>query len=147
GGPIYVHAKIVIMDNRLMRVGSSNLNNRSLGFDTECDLTVEVRPGQPGEAETRARVAGLRTALLAEHLGTAPRAVQQAVDEAGSSMIGAIEALRGGGRSLVPFLPPEFGVAEDAILRENDLLDPERPAGRWRRSRLHRMRQRLDAKR
>ncbi|MDF0603814.1 phospholipase D-like domain-containing protein, partial [Psychromarinibacter sp. C21-152] len=31
GGPIYVHAKIVIMDNRLMRVGSSNLNNRSLG--------------------------------------------------------------------------------------------------------------------
>ena len=146
GCPIYVHAKIVIMDDRLMRVGSSNLNNRSLGFDTECDLSVEARPGMPAEAEVRARIAALRSTLLAEHLGVEPQAVEHAVDAADGSLIGTIELLRGGGRSLVPFMPPEFGAAEDAILRENALLDPERPAGRWRRGRLHRLRQRLVAK-
>ncbi len=131
GTPIYVHAKIVIMDDSLMRVGSSNLNNRSMGFDTECDLSVEVTPGMPNETGLRAKIAGLRTALLAEHLDVETQAVEQATDAANGSLIGAIEALLGRGRSLVPFQPPEFGVIADAILRENDLLDPERPARRW----------------
>ncbi len=34
GTPIYVHAKVLVMDDRLLRIGSSNLNNRSLGYDT-----------------------------------------------------------------------------------------------------------------
>jgi len=34
GKPIYVHAKILTIDDKLLRVGSSNLNNRSLSFDT-----------------------------------------------------------------------------------------------------------------
>ncbi|PWK61468.1 phospholipase D-like domain-containing protein [Roseicyclus mahoneyensis] len=128
---IYVHAKIVIMDDALMRVGSSNLNNRSMRFDTECDLSVEAAPGQPGEVALRTTIAGLRTALLAEHLDVAPEMVARAVSAANGSLIGAIEALRGAGRSLVPFEPPEFGALTDAVLRENDLLDPERPAHRW----------------
>jgi phosphatidylserine/phosphatidylglycerophosphate/cardiolipin synthase-like enzyme len=44
GTPIYVHAKVLVMDDRLLRIGSSNLNNRSMGFDSECDLSIEVRP-------------------------------------------------------------------------------------------------------
>ena len=39
---IYVHAKVFVADDRLLRVGSSNLNNRSMGFDTECDLGIEA---------------------------------------------------------------------------------------------------------
>ena len=46
GAPIYVHAKITIVDDRLLRVGSSNFNNRSMGFDTECDLVIEAVPGR-----------------------------------------------------------------------------------------------------
>src|SRR5690606_9645133 len=42
GEPIYVHAKILVIDDALLRVGSSNLNNRSMGFDTECDLIIEA---------------------------------------------------------------------------------------------------------
>jgi phospholipase D1/2 len=130
GTPIYVHAKIVVMDDRLLRIGSSNLNNRSLGLDTECDLSIETdhRP----DAELRRRIAALRDNLLAEHLGVEARAVTTAIAAAEGSLIGAIEALRGSGRSLVPFRPPELNAAEDALLRENDLLDPERPAHRWR---------------
>lgn len=131
GTAIYVHAKIVIMDDTLLRVGSSNLNNRSLGFDTECDLSVEAVPGMAGEDAIRIKIAGFRSSLLAEHLSVAPQTVAQAVHAENGSLIGAIEALRGTGRSLVPFEPPDFGVIGDGILRENDLLDPESPARRW----------------
>ena len=41
GTPIYVHAKVLIVDDRLLRIGSSNLNNRSMGLDTECDIAAE----------------------------------------------------------------------------------------------------------
>ncbi|NIQ95097.1 MAG: hypothetical protein GWO11_05185, partial [Desulfuromonadales bacterium] len=37
---INVHSKLLIVDNSLVRIGSSNLNNRSMGFDTECDLAI-----------------------------------------------------------------------------------------------------------
>jgi phospholipase D1/2 len=133
GTPIYVHAKVLVMDDTLLRVGSSNLNNRSLGFDTECDLVVEARPDAADDHELRFRIAGLRTALLAEHLGTDPSVVEGEMQANGGSLIAAIEHLRGSGRTLVPFEAPEFSALEDAVLRENDLLDPERPARRrWR---------------
>lgn len=131
GTPIYVHAKIVIMDDTLMRVVSSNLNTRSLGFDTECDLSVETVPGGTGEDAIRMKITGFGISLLAEHLDVETQRVAQTIHAANGSLIGAIEALRGSGRSLVPFEPPEFGVIGDDILRENDLLDPERPARRW----------------
>jgi phospholipase D1/2 len=129
GTPIYVHAKVVVMDDRLLRVGSSNLNNRSLGLDTECDLSVEARSG---DADLRRRIAGLRDDLLAEHLGVEARTVAAAIRAADGSLIGAIESLRGAGRSLVPFRPPDLNAIEDKVLGESDLLDPERPAHRWR---------------
>ena len=37
-----VHSKVCFIDDRLLRVGSANLNNRSMGLDTECDLAVEA---------------------------------------------------------------------------------------------------------
>ncbi|MGI3212950.1 phospholipase D-like domain-containing protein [Roseovarius tibetensis] len=137
GTPIYVHAKIVVMDDTLLRIGSSNLNNRSLGFDTECDLSVEVTLGMTNEEECRSKIGGFRTALIAEHLGVAPRTVMDTIDAENGSLIAAIEALRGKGRSLVPFVAPEFGTVTDSVLGENDLLDPERPAHRWRSFQPH----------
>lgn len=43
GGPIIVHSKVAIMDDWMLRVGSANLNNRSIGLDTECDLAIEAK--------------------------------------------------------------------------------------------------------
>ena len=43
-----VHAKTMIVDDRLLRIGSSNLNNRSMGTDTECDLAIEAAGRAPG---------------------------------------------------------------------------------------------------
>src|SRR5690606_19852136 len=65
GEPIYVHAKVTVVDDRLLRVGSSNLNNRSMGFDTECDLIVEAVAGRPGAAAVREAIRRVRDDLLA----------------------------------------------------------------------------------
>jgi phospholipase D1/2 len=64
GQGVMVHSKVMIVDDRLLRVGSANLNNRSMGTDSECDLAIEAT-----SAEERASVARLRRRLLAEHLG------------------------------------------------------------------------------
>ena len=129
GEPIYVHAKVVVMDDRLLRVGSSNLNNRSLGFDTECDLSVEALPNQ--SEPLRRRIVELRNDLLAEHLGVDVATVEKAIARQENSLIAAIEELRGQGRTLVRFEPPELHAIEEDVLAESDLLDPERPSSAW----------------
>src|SRR3546814_14655444 len=37
---IYVHAKTAVVDDRMIRVGSVNTNNRSMGLDSESDVTI-----------------------------------------------------------------------------------------------------------
>jgi phosphatidylserine/phosphatidylglycerophosphate/cardiolipin synthase-like enzyme len=124
GEAIYVHAKILVIDDRLLRVGSSNLNNRSMGFDTECDLALEVAPGAPNEAQLRGTIRSIRRDLLCEHLAATAEAFASALDSCGGSLRGAVESLRRPGRSLVPFEPEDIADDESA-LAENELLDPE----------------------
>jgi phosphatidylserine/phosphatidylglycerophosphate/cardiolipin synthase-like enzyme len=83
---VALHAKLVIVDDEFLRVGSSNLNNRSLGFDTECDLAVEA-----ADAATRTAIAAVRTELLAEHLHCSAAEVRRALEAEG--LIGAVERL------------------------------------------------------
>lgn len=134
--PIYVHAKITIIDDRLLRVGSSNFNNRSMGFDTECDLIVEAAAGMPRAQTIRDTIVALRNDLLAEHLGAEVEQVGELARESGS-LIAAVDALRGSGRTLVPYEPGEPAAVED-LLAENDLLDPEHPPS-WTRRALRRL--------
>jgi phosphatidylserine/phosphatidylglycerophosphate/cardiolipin synthase-like enzyme/uncharacterized membrane protein YdjX (TVP38/TMEM64 family) len=121
-----VHSKVFAMDDRLFSVGSANMSNRSMGFDTECNLTLEVQGDAAKQAELRAAIALMRNRLLAEHLGVSPAAVQQALQtEAG--LHGAIARLRQPGqrelRPLDPRLIPEL----DALTQDNAVFDPERP--------------------
>ncbi|RZA26228.1 MAG: hypothetical protein EOP10_04320 [Proteobacteria bacterium] len=37
-----VHSKIIIIDDKYFSIGSANLNNRSMGYDTECQLTIDA---------------------------------------------------------------------------------------------------------
>ena len=116
-----VHAKVMIVDDVFVRVASSNLSNRSMGLDTECDLAIE--------AADDARVAGLATRLLqrlvAEHLGVTPARLGHAHARHGS-LVAAIESLRGGARTHEPLLEEEPGWLERAM-PANAVLDLERP--------------------
>ena len=125
GEPIYVHAKILVVDDWLLRIGSSNLNNRSMGFDTECDLIIEAGKDETAEA-MRQRIGAIRNDLLAEHLGVGIEAVETALLTHDGSLSKAIDSLVGRGRSLVPYEPEEIAIYEEPFA-ENELLDPERP--------------------
>lgn len=133
GKPIYVHAKILTMDDKLLRVGSSNLNNRSLSFDTECDLAVEAIGPSPDQIKLRDTIVAVRDNFICEHLGVESQRFSAALDVSSGSVLKAIDALRGPGRTLMPF---DRATIEDdeSLLAENDLLDPESmPAGfNWR---------------
>lgn len=116
---VAMHAKLIIVDDQFLRVGSSNLNNRSLGFDTECDLAIEA-----ADAGTSSAISGVRAALLAEHLGCSAEAVQRALGERG--LIGAIEHLNARGGSLQPYrIDPTEGPCEPVT--GTALVDPAEP--------------------
>ena len=123
GLDIYVHAKIMIVDDEILRVGSANLNNRSMGLDSECDLMIDGR----GRDDVCQEVARIRTGLLAEHLGKERDEVAACFNKT-KSLIGCIEGLRGQGRTLVPFEPEEPNETESAVAK-SELLDPEAPDG------------------
>ncbi|WP_242140319.1 phospholipase D-like domain-containing protein [Sphingomonas sp. TREG-RG-20F-R18-01] len=142
GAPIYVHAKIMIVDDRTLRVGSSNMNNRSMRLDTECDVTIST--ASAGNGDYGPVITGIRDGLIAEHLGLEVAAVTAHLSETGS-LIGTIEALRGTGKTLVPYETPDLNEVE-AWLADNEVLDSEGPGatlegiakgGLFRRLRRH----------
>lgn len=120
GTCVDVHSKIMVVDDEWLRVGSANLCNRSMGMDTECDLTVEAR----GRPETTRAVREFRNGLLGEHLGLDPARVQQEIERSGT-LSGAIEALRNDGRSLRPLA--ELPDWPDTVIGLAEITDPERP--------------------
>ncbi len=117
---IDLHSKLMIVDDWLLRVGSANLNNRSMGVDTECDLAIVAQ--DPAQA---AAIAGIRDRLLGEHLGVEPPMVARAVEDHGS-LIAAIEALQGNSRTLRP-LEPVLDPQLDALVPDAATIDPEQP--------------------
>jgi phospholipase D1/2 len=126
GDDIYVHAKVLVIDSMLLRVGSSNINNRSLGLDTECDLAVEARPDDPRAPELRRAILAVRDSLVSEHLGVS-RETFCAVLRGEGSLVRALDRLAGSpGKTLVPFTPPVLSDTERELARSH-LLDPTSP--------------------
>ena len=119
GTCIDLHSKVMIVDDEWLRVGSSNLSNRSMGMDSECDLTFEAR----GSAAIRRAVRAFRDQLLAEHAGIEPQAMAAAIERHGS-MAKAIEALPRGKRRIETLQTPRLS---DTALSLAALGDLERP--------------------
>jgi phosphatidylserine/phosphatidylglycerophosphate/cardiolipin synthase-like enzyme len=124
GTPIYVHAKVLVVDDRLLRIGSSNLNNRSMGFDSECDLAVEADPTTSDGLDTSRTIVSIRNRLICEHLGVPVDEFERATQRCGSFLT-AVEELRGHGRTLQQFTT-ETVANEASLFAENDLMDPDR---------------------
>ena len=98
GATIIVHSKVSVFDDRVMRVGSANLNNRSFGFDTEIELAVE------GESENaRRNIATFRDRSVGHFLGVTGDTVAKTRLEHGG-LIAAIDVLNRDGR-LAPIKP------------------------------------------
>jgi phosphatidylserine/phosphatidylglycerophosphate/cardiolipin synthase-like enzyme len=116
---LHIHAKLVVVDDRFLRVGSSNLNDRSTGLDTECDLAIEAADEATGQT-----IRAIRDGLIAEHLGTSAAAVAEALTRADGQLIRAIDALNHNGRGLRDF--PETPGPSRPVLGTK-LFDPKHP--------------------
>jgi phosphatidylserine/phosphatidylglycerophosphate/cardiolipin synthase-like enzyme/uncharacterized membrane protein YdjX (TVP38/TMEM64 family) len=121
--PINLHAKVMIVDDRFVRVGSSNINNRSMGLDTECDLSIEA---ERNDEITMQGIVKFRNRLLAEHLDCAESTIEQTVNQQ-SSVLGAIEKLRNDSRRSLRLLEPHLPEPDEGLLRDILVTDPERP--------------------
>ena len=118
---VTVHSKVIIVDDTLLRIGSANPSNRSMGVDTECDLAIEAA-GDPRVATT---IAEVRNALLGEHLGVSPERVAATQREA-ETLAGTIAALGGDHGRLRPLaaeLPPWL----ERMVPDVSVADPARP--------------------
>ncbi len=121
GKQIYVHAKLMIVDDVILRVGSANLNNRSMGLDSECDLFIDA--ARPGNGHIGPAISNLRHRLLAEHCGMLPGQVAEALARGGMADLAA--SLPQSGRRLAP-LPLRRLTQTQKELADTALLDPER---------------------
>lgn len=122
---IYVHAKLTIIDDQIIRIGSANWNNRSMGLDSECDVFIDcARAGNEGCSDT---IRHIRHALLAEHLDLQPDEVGAMLDEAGS--MAAMVAGLGPDRvhTLRAYQPQDLSEIE-IDLASRQMFDPEEPA-------------------
>ena len=124
-GCLNVHSKVFAVDDDLFSVGSANLSNRSMAFDTECNLVIEAHGTDLEKTRIRNAIANLRNRLLAEHLAISAGIVGAEIGSK-NSLHGAIEMLQQPGRSLHlldPVIVPEL----DALIPEQALFDPEQP--------------------
>ncbi|TPP62666.1 Phospholipase D, partial [Fasciola gigantica] len=70
---IYVHSKVMVVDDRLMIVGSANLNDRSTRGKRDSELAVVIENNPYQEDQTICPfVRRFRRSLMAEHLGVLP---------------------------------------------------------------------------
>ena len=130
---VIVHSKVSIIDDRLVRAGSANLNSRSGGFDTECDLAIEAEEGD----ETVPRVIrAFRHRLISHYIGATSEAFAEAVQRLGS-MGAAVEALDDpDARRLKPFVPRGKSLLSRFVARWG-IGDPAGPHDAWRPWRRH----------
>jgi phosphatidylserine/phosphatidylglycerophosphate/cardiolipin synthase-like enzyme len=121
----YIHSKVLIVDDRFLTVGSANTNNRSMGLDSELNVSWEAREGTP-----MARAIGrTRLNLLLEHAGLPAREALRGFRSAG----GWVEVLDGWaseGRGSLRHHPMSTRLEQYPLamtLASDAGLDPERP--------------------
>ena len=123
GVNVIVHSKVTIVDDRFARIGSANLNNRSGGFDTECDLTLAAATDTH-----RAAIANIRDTLIGHFVARSGADVAAARERHG----GLVEAVDAMNRDrLIPIVPPRMGPFGEFVAAHH-LGDPATVSDSWR---------------
>jgi phosphatidylserine/phosphatidylglycerophosphate/cardiolipin synthase-like enzyme len=93
GYPVYVHAKVCVIDDAWASVGSDNFNRRSWSSDSEAAVAVQDVRRVGGRAPRDAFALRLRRELVGEHLDLEPDDVPDDPDELWDLMGAAADAL------------------------------------------------------
>src|SRR3546814_20679551 len=98
------------------------MNKRSMGLDSECDVTIDV--ALPANRDAAPAITRLRESLIAEHLGVETADVTREFARTGS-LIATIEVLQGDGRPLALLDAVSPGPLHD-FFASTELLNPTR---------------------
>jgi phospholipase D1/2 len=124
----FIHSKLLLIDDKFLTIGSANATNRSMGLDTELNVSWEADP--ESQPELVAAIRGLRCSLLAEHSGLYGKGEDQRFEQ--------VEALTEGLECLADDHSARLcRYAPDPALDKSDLpevlepiskvVDPEKP--------------------
>lgn len=123
GERIIVHAKVSIYDDEVLRIGSTNLNNRSFGFDTECDVAAA-----PATEEGRDAIRRFRQRTIGHWIGV--NADEFAAAEALVGSVGeAVQRFDTGRMQTLGATPPS---RVEQFIAEFQLGDPNSPSDAFR---------------
>lgn len=127
--PTMIHSKVMVIDDRFLRIGSANMNNRSMGADSECDLAIEAT-----SRTERHAIVEIRNRLIGEHCGVAAAEVARALKQHRNSLIAVADGLSANGHRLKPIDDgePDDGEFVSAIEEVADPEGPIRLSGVWR---------------
>jgi hypothetical protein len=118
--PTFVHSKVMFIDDRLARIGSSNLSKRSMGVDSECDLAID----SAGNPDIAAGILTMRNRLIAEHLGITAADVAREADR-GRPLRSIIDGCAGADHTLARLpIPETVAMPPAAVIAA---ADPEQP--------------------
>lgn len=119
--PINVHAKVMMVDDTFVTVGSANLNNRSMALDRECNIAIdsEVKHVQDG-------IAGFRNRLFAECLGCSPEEISDTYNRE-QSLLKTIDSLNDSEKRFLHELPLDLPKEVDERVPDINIVDPEHP--------------------
>ena len=118
--PVRIHSKLMIIDDKFLHLGSANINNRSMGLDTECDQVIIGH-----DEKSRAKIAAIRTDLIREHSGREAAEIERLIHEGAP----VSELVRE-----VPTSRQHFKIIDDEEFRDEKFVplarrvsDPRRP--------------------
>ncbi|MEJ2545769.1 MAG: VTT domain-containing protein [Calditrichaceae bacterium] len=121
---LYVHSKLFIIDDNILKVGSSNLSNRSMSLDSECDLVITAND----DSHISKTIKELRHKLISEHLGILPEEYRDKEKQT-ESMISAIQSFRynKNNHRKLNVLENSMNREEVKIITPMKIVDPEIP--------------------
>jgi len=117
---ISVHSKTMIIDDHFLRIGSSNLSNRSMGFDSECDLSIEAKTTIQSK-----KIKEIRERLISEHLGLPNAKLTEALGKH-NNLLSLIDERAEHDHTLRP-LHCKVDLLVDQLLPDYQVIDPEKP--------------------
>jgi phosphatidylserine/phosphatidylglycerophosphate/cardiolipin synthase-like enzyme len=124
----YIHAKLLLVDDRFLTVGSANTTNRSMGFDTELNISWEASSYRQRSFVRSFR--DTRMSLLAEHSGVALQSNRSQLGRV-RGLVDYLNRLADSAPSRLRHHPMDTSFDESewlqALKPENFVLDPGRP--------------------
>jgi phospholipase D1/2 len=129
---VRIHSKIMIVDDRLLHIGSANINNRSMGVDTECDIVLIG-----SDEKARRKIADVRNDLIREHTGYKAEEIDDIVNN-GVSIANLIKDRPGSRQHLRPIDDTRYA-NQSFINLVTFFADPRRPLIPSRLTRFHKM--------